>query len=344
MIDRDDKYEGQEDSEYHFSDDEANYEVEEEKKPAVTASPKVSLLSHLPNLRRMAVGGIIFVILVLVIYRMLTSTSTTPSTNIVPSDTSSLVAAAKPTAPASVAQQPHVISAVPAVPQQAQATVTPTSPPTVSTVATALIPQSAPAATPPQAAQMASATPAMPPAVSSQSLPTQAQPGATTMLPSVAAIQGETAAPGSQMAALQAENMRLVTQLQVEASQKLAEFSVQNRVLREQVQVLTARVTEMESQLSQLVNQTLGKPGPSAVTPNNASPVAGPLPRIPFSVQAIIPGRAWLKSDNGETVTVAEGDMLKGYGRVTKIDPYDGIVEVNVGNRSVTLSYGNGGG
>ncbi len=60
-------------------------------------------------------------------------------------------------------------------------------------------------------------------------------------------------------------------------------------------------------------------------------------------MQAIIPGRAWLKSDSGDTVTVAEGDLLKGYGRVTKIDPYDGVVTIDNGNRIVTLSYGSGG-
>jgi intracellular multiplication protein IcmG len=70
-------------------------------------------------------------------------------------------------------------------------------------------------------------------------------------------------------------------------------------------------------------------------------PAARPeVPKIAFSVQAIIPGRAWLKSDSGDTVTVAEGDMLKSYGRVTKIDPYDGIVDIDTGTKIVSLSYG----
>ncbi len=63
-------------------------------------------------------------------------------------------------------------------------------------------------------------------------------------------------------------------------------------------------------------------------------------PKIAFTVQAIIPGRAWLKSDSGDTVTVAEGDALKGIGRITKIDPYDGIVQIDTGRKVVTLSYG----
>ena len=67
------------------------------------------------------------------------------------------------------------------------------------------------------------------------------------------------------------------------------------------------------------------------------------VPRIIYSVQAIIPGRAWLKSEAGDTVTVAEGDMLKGLGRITKIDPYDGVVEIDTGNKIISLSYGTNG-
>jgi hypothetical protein len=63
-------------------------------------------------------------------------------------------------------------------------------------------------------------------------------------------------------------------------------------------------------------------------------------PQATYTVQAIIPGRAWLKSDSGETVTVAEGDTLRGYGRVVKIDPYDGVVAIDIGGKIISLSYG----
>ena len=59
-------------------------------------------------------------------------------------------------------------------------------------------------------------------------------------------------------------------------------------------------------------------------------------------MQAIIPGRAWLRTENGETITVAEGDMLKSLGRVTKIDPYDGTILIDTGVKVLTLTYGNG--
>jgi hypothetical protein len=39
-------------------------------------------------------------------------------------------------------------------------------------------------------------------------------------------------------------------------------------------------------------------------------------------------------------VTVAEGDILKNYGKIIKIDPYDGVVQIDAGGKIVTLSYG----
>jgi hypothetical protein len=85
-------------------------------------------------------------------------------------------------------------------------------------------------------------------------------------------------------------------------------------------------------------------PPPSAIeTPPPGIPPAKPVEaRTTYIVQAIIPGRAWLKSESGDTVTVAEGDLLKDYGRVTKIDPYDGVVDIDTGTKILVLSYGTG--
>ena len=165
-----------------------------------------------------------------------------------------------------------------------------------------------------------------------------------------------TAAPVDAAPARLAEtNERLMTQLQSDYTQKINDYSAQNKMLQDQMQTLSARVSTMEAQLTQLIqvltpnaNQTAA-PTPAPIPPAPISSIVPPKPVIPvpevkvaFSVQAIIPGRAWLRSDSGEAVTVAEGDTIKDLGRVTKIDPYDGVVEVNTGSRSVSLSYGNG--
>ena len=50
-----------------------------------------------------------------------------------------------------------------------------------------------------------------------------------------------------------------------------------------------------------------------------------------LSVYAIIPGRAWLRSANGKTITVTEGDTVGEYGKVLKIDAGNGVVVTSSG-------------
>lgn len=50
-----------------------------------------------------------------------------------------------------------------------------------------------------------------------------------------------------------------------------------------------------------------------------------------FAVYAIIPGRAWLRSPNGKTITVSEGDTVGHYGKVLKIDAGNGVVVTTSG-------------
>ncbi len=45
-----------------------------------------------------------------------------------------------------------------------------------------------------------------------------------------------------------------------------------------------------------------------------------------LTVHAIIPGRAWLRTPDGKTITVSEGDSISEYGKVLKIDAPNGLV------------------
>lgn len=153
-----------------------------------------------------------------------------------------------------------------------------------------------------------------------------------------------------------------------ETARRMAEFQNQNKNLQDQVQLMNSRMALIESQMNQLVQTLTQQFQGTNVAPsfNQASPpsmqqpaqqqqippssmlnqqpipdVASPPVRLPYNVQAIIPGRAWLRSNNGDTITVAENDDIKGIGRVTKIDPYDGIVVIDVHGKPVSLSYGN---
>ncbi len=50
-----------------------------------------------------------------------------------------------------------------------------------------------------------------------------------------------------------------------------------------------------------------------------------------YIVHAIIPGRAWLKSTNGQIVTITEGDSIGDYGRVALIDATNNLVKTSSG-------------
>jgi len=175
-------------------------------------------------------------------------------------------------------------------------------------------------------------------------------PGQAAMpVQNIALDQTQAAQPTPPSTDLNANANQAMQQLQVEYQQKLNDYSVQNKAILDQLQALASKVAAIENQMNQLT-QNIARPNPLLGPSSNAAPTAAPAPaaaaddsapRISYNVQAIIPGRAWLKSDNGETVTVAEGDVVRDLGRISKIDPYDGVVEINTGNKTVTLSYGN---
>lgn len=56
--------------------------------------------------------------------------------------------------------------------------------------------------------------------------------------------------------------------------------------------------------------------------------------KMSVSLKAAIPGRAWLiKTSSGETLTVREGSVLAGYGKIQHIDPVRGRVDTSSGKR-----------
>jgi hypothetical protein len=76
-------------------------------------------------------------------------------------------------------------------------------------------------------------------------------------------------------------------------------------------------------------------PPPPSHTYLKASQLASARPKtsIPaYVVHAIIPGRAWLKANNGQIMTVTEGDTLGDYGKVLVIDAASGMVLTSSGN------------
>ncbi|MBA3662495.1 MAG: hypothetical protein H0W64_12255 [Gammaproteobacteria bacterium] len=361
LNDREDKFESPEESEYHFSDDDVSYEVEPET-PKETPPSKENFLNRLSRSKRMLISLVVFLVLVFVVYKMVAPTSTQP-TEINPTIQPKVITQPITTTPAQVSQPSQLTVTAPAAPSAVIPTATvvqASSPPVASAPqATQVVPLQGPPAqamvvsAPPQVVQSSSVMPPTPPTVMSPStqplpnmVPMQSPPptatpayvlNTSTTSPISAQVPGGLDAA---MAQLMAGNERLIAQLQADYGQRVNDFATQNKVLQEQVQSMSARVSAMEAEMQKLVQSMMQR----NTEPKNIEPqvIISPGRVLPYSVQAIIPGRAWLRSDSGETVTVAEGDMLKNTGRVIKIDPYDGVVEINTGNKVVSLSYGNG--
>ncbi|NKB46540.1 MAG: hypothetical protein GKR77_02015 [Legionellales bacterium] len=94
--------------------------------------------------------------------------------------------------------------------------------------------------------------------------------------------------------------------------------------LRVSLANLSDQFDQQKYQLSQLQEQH--KP-----TETTESKVAERPQKTVFHIQAIIPGRAWLKSNNGTTLTISEGQTIPGMGQVKIIDPIQGRVVLSSG-------------
>ncbi|MES2218099.1 MAG: hypothetical protein V4501_06785 [Pseudomonadota bacterium] len=350
----DNKYDGQEDGEYHFSDDQGGYEVEPEITPAKpapkTASPVASipLKDRLNQYRKPLIGVGVFMLLIFLVYKISAPSSTAiPNTDF--AQNAGTIPVQKPMMkqlpkPIKVAQAPAQSAAefqpLPQAPAMSMGSPTSAAP----TTAAMQPPATTAAQGMPESATISAPPPPLPETVATVIAPApKVAPAETYYNP---AQPNSNLSPAEKLAALEQESAKLTAQY----AQKLAEQQAQNAALQNQVQDLTQRLASMETTLAHLGHliQDL-KPGRGG----SGSMAAGPLepnapvalapsgePKLTYSVQAIIPGRAWLKSDNGETVTVAEGDILKNYGRIMKIDPYDGVVQIDTGSHIMNLAYG----
>lgn len=299
---------GMSEEEYHFSDNETDYDMGSASESAAgsteVAPPAKSIAVRLQEHRRMIIGIFVFLLLLGAVYRMLL-----PSAPSAPEMIESAPAGKKTSAP-----QPSVNVAANAM--QSPAT---------------------------QGARMPVTAPSTP----SASPPPSPAPVVETPAPSApAGGREEVISLANRLSSLEQQNAALINTLQSQYSQKMSDLELQSSQLREEIKTLKAEITGVEQafhQLTTLVQKEAasGAPqqGAGAVEkhkrPENARQTG-------YTVQAIIPGRAWLKSDSGDTVTVAEGDTLRGVGRVVRIDPYDGVVSLDTGQKIITLSYGMG--
>lgn len=310
MVTEQEEYDGQEEGEYHFSDEQITDETGETVAAPVAKTSKFKDLfaGKMGNMRRVTIGGIGLLILVYLVYKMLMPSA--------------------PKIPATEITQ--------AKPMSTTVVTTQTKNPMTTTAASTM----------PQAPGM---IPSAPPTGSQQVMPTN---GAQGMPPAMMQVQvsgqqpppmpPQQSAPKEVMDKLAAleQNMQVAATSEAEYSQKMTSYEEKNAAMQAKVDELSTRMASMEASINQLTKLLKDGTEPRASIPPAPLGARVSEPRVNYTVQAIIPGRAWLKSDSGETVTVAEGDTIKDIGRISKIDPYDGVVQVDVGNKIITLTYG----
>jgi len=95
-----------------------------------------------------------------------------------------------------------------------------------------------------------------------------------------------------------------------------------NQALQKSVADLTSQMQGLSTEL----NNALEKLKPAAKTP-----------RIVFHLRAVIPDRAWIIANTGETESVTVGDHIKQYGTVRSIDAQSGLIETSSGRK---IGYG----
>lgn len=124
---------------------------------------------------------------------------------------------------------------------------------------------------------------------------------------------------------------------------KQAEYQAGLDKLNSQMNEIQSSLTSMDAQLSSLSTsvQTLAtqfaaqqaevaaakQAAEKRLVQRKARPVIKPV----YYVRSMIPGRAWLATGDGGTVTVSVGDNLPGYGVVQVIDPVQGTLTTSAG-------------
>ncbi|MCD6039395.1 MAG: hypothetical protein K0S27_795 [Gammaproteobacteria bacterium] len=346
----------EEEGEYHFSDDQVNYDVEPEvSKTSSGGLTKESVLAKFSQYRRGILGGVSLIVLIGVVYKILIPASTAPSTEFnqtsakptksIVTHTKTTVVSHSTSTPAALANK---IQTVPAVENKIISSSVPAQPHPVPVATVAVMPPSA-------TAQVNTAQ-VLPTVIAEQPKgltnggiqPVPSSPPMQKTLNPINTVQvsGIDAQIKDRITALEQQNTAMMNLLQTEYAQKVTDAETQANAIHGKMEELTKRVNRIETSLNQITQllQGISKSQASNVMGNISTFSNGTTksaePRMIYNVQAIIPGRAWLKSETGDTVTVAEGDYLKRYGRVTKIDPYDGIVAIDTGNKIITLSYG----
>jgi intracellular multiplication protein IcmG len=112
------------------------------------------------------------------------------------------------------------------------------------------------------------------------------------------------------------------------ATQSINDVATKMAELQQTLLVLNERLEQQSQQMTRLQSMTRTKRATSSKPPPRARPA---IPKAVYSIQAIIPGRAWIMSNQGKTLTVSRGSAIPGYGTVRTINAKVGRVFTSSG-------------
>lgn len=184
---------------------------------------------------------------------------------------------------------------------------------------------------------------------SSMPMPGSLQPQASApLMPSTTTTtttSAPSAAPVTAEAMLLTARMGVLEQQMGSTDQKINNLEKQGMDNAAQLETLNKGINNIEMQVMELTNTMAGKKQATGEGHHHSKHHHGTfeegVEKAPamtaYYVQAIIPGRAWLKDPNDKIITVTVGDPISGYGEVVNIDAKNGVVTTSSGAK---IEYG----
>lgn len=118
--------------------------------------------------------------------------------------------------------------------------------------------------------------------------------------------------------------------------EQLAQELQQIKASVEQIQSVLLNFNTMIDEMNRKLKTAATAPKAEPKRPIMQVPVRH-KPRTAYRLTAVMPGRAWLESSRGTTITIKVGDTVPGYGTVVKISAPEGVVVTSDGK---VITYG----
>jgi intracellular multiplication protein IcmG len=144
----------------------------------------------------------------------------------------------------------------------------------------------------------------------------------------VSADTGTLSALKSEQKQIEEELVDIRTQINT-VTQSISDVSTKMTDVQQTMLVLSERLEQQSQQMGRL--QTLSRSKRVTSSRSSSERQRTAAPRTVYAIQAIIPGRAWLMSDEGKSLTVSRGSPVPGYGSVRIVNAKLGRVFTSSG-------------